>query len=226
MTASSPSATRKLLASAGILLLAWLTPKVVSAGPTLDRQPSRPVLRPGSAAAPFEWATVVADFDADQVPDVAIADRVDGIAGSHYQIDVQLFEGPTQALSFVSTDGALSIAALDIDNDRDVDLIVTPVLSRKVIVTWLNDGTGHFDRRDTSAFSSLAPRITTASLNDLAHRLQASVTPKRRILSGLGSVSTIPPLTSSDAGPDRLVVVASTPIRSAASPRAPPLPRR
>jgi hypothetical protein len=187
-----------------MLLLAWLTPKVVSAGPTLgDSHRCRPVLRPGSAAAPFEWATVVADFDGDQAPDVAIADRVDGIAGSQYQIDVHLFEGPTQSLSFVSTDGALNITALDIDNDRDADLIVRPVLSRKVIGAWLNDGTGHFDRGDTSVFPPLAPRITTASLNGLPHQLQASVTPRRRILSGLGSVSTIPPLTSS--GLDQIV---------------------
>jgi hypothetical protein len=223
MTPSSSLATLRFLASAALLLLAWLAPNVVSSGPN-QSDSHRPLLalRPGFAAAPFGWTTVVADFDADRVPDLAIADRT---AGSRFQIDVRLSEGPTQSVSFVSTESVLNITALDIDNDRDADLVVTQVLSRRVIGIWLNDGTGHFDRHDTSAFPPVAPKIDTANLDGLSHQVQASVMPKRRIVSGIASVSTAAPLTSCAAAPDRFLDVACTPVPSAASPRAPPFAR-
>ena len=120
---------------AAIAVLLCVTPKAVYGGP----QPGsahqlHAAFRPGSAAAPFGWATAVADFDADGTPDVAIADRADRPNGSHYRIEVHLAGGTTQSVSFLSADGALNITAIDIDHDHDTDLVVSPVLSREILV--------------------------------------------------------------------------------------------
>ena len=35
------------------------------------------------------------------------------------------------------------MAAVDVDNDHDLDLVVTALLGRDVVAVWLNDGAGH-----------------------------------------------------------------------------------
>src|SRR6266545_1140214 len=67
------------------------------------------------------------------------------------------------SLSFVSADGTLNVTAVDIDDDHDTDLVITPVLSRQVVGVWLNSGRGHFDRRNAAAFFPLAANVSAAS---------------------------------------------------------------
>jgi hypothetical protein len=114
---------------------------------------------PGTAAAPYAWANVIADFDADGAPDVAVANRTNPRGGSRYEIEVQLSGSHAQVFVFDSVAGALTITALDIDNDHDADLVVTPFLSRDVVGVWLNDGTGHFDAGASDSFPDAAARL-------------------------------------------------------------------
>jgi hypothetical protein len=131
------------------------------------------VLRAGTAAAPFGAAIAISDFDADGAPDSAIADRTTR-NGANYKIEVHLSGGATQTMSFFSTKGALHVAALDLDNDHDPDLVVTPVLSREVVGIWVNDGTGHFTRgrdepyRSTVPIAQSVPAVSGSSLALLA----------------------------------------------------------
>src|ERR1041385_4745153 len=76
------------LVCAAVAVLACVTPQAVYGGPRPgSAHRLHAGVRPGSAAAPFGWATAIADFDADGTPDVAIADRPDRNDGSHYRIE-------------------------------------------------------------------------------------------------------------------------------------------
>src|SRR5262245_16768273 len=81
------------------------------AGPDTHHKKSRagerrqPVFRLGSAAAPFGWATKIADFNRDGKPDVAVADRVSR-RGNRYRLDVSVSGQRRQRISFVSAQSA------------------------------------------------------------------------------------------------------------------------
>jgi VCBS repeat protein len=169
---ANPERMFRTLLSVALLVLSTIAPQVASAQTTASSVIKTPhiVLRAGTAAAPFGASTVITDFDADGAPDVAIADRTIR-NGSHYRIEVRLSGGSTQTVSFLSTKGALRIAAADLDNDHDQDLIVTPVLSGEIVGIWVNDGTGHFARgRDAPDRSSVPTleSIPTLSGSSLA----------------------------------------------------------
>jgi hypothetical protein len=146
--------------SAALLVLSMVTPQMAAAQTTVSSAAKTPhiVLRTGTAAAPFGASSVITDFDADGAPDVAIADRTIR-NGSHYKIEVQLSDGSTQTVSFLSTKGALRVSAADLDNDHDQDLIVTPVLGREVVGVWMNDGTGHFARGRDAPYQPFVPTL-------------------------------------------------------------------
>ena len=95
---------------------------------------------------PLGSTTAFADFNADGRPDVAIAGHASVADGSNYRIDFRLSNGDRQSVSFASALNTLRIRAFDIDNDHDIDIVVTPLLSHDVVGVWLNDGAGHFRR--------------------------------------------------------------------------------
>jgi hypothetical protein len=111
-------------------------------------------------ALPLASTTAVADFNADGRPDVAIAGHGFVGDGSNYRIDVRLSNGDRQSVSFASGLDTLRIRAFDVDNDHDIDIVVTPLLSHDVVGVWLNDGAGHF-RRSVAADLPLDPAALT-----------------------------------------------------------------
>lgn len=121
----------------------------------------RAAIRSGSAGILLGAAIIVADFDADGAPDVAVADRVN--RGSAYSIQLHLSVGHSQTLAFFSTKGALEFHAFDVDNDHDTDLIATPLLSRQVVGIWVNDGVGNFHRAHLDTFRSVVPMAMSSS---------------------------------------------------------------
>ena len=104
-----------------------------------------PTFRLGSAARPFEWSTIIGDFNADGRPDVVVADRVGRSANAYaYRIDLAMSGQPTADVTFESTNEAVTITASDVDRDHDLDIVVALPLSGKTVGVWLNDGHGHF----------------------------------------------------------------------------------
>src|SRR5215472_10508657 len=101
--------------------------------------------RLGNAALPYGWSTAIADFDSDQKPDFAIANKIGTSSrGYEYSIELELSLESRQVFRFHSADSALSIAALDLDNDQDLDLVLTRAVNGEIVGVWINNGHGRF----------------------------------------------------------------------------------
>ncbi len=111
----------------------------------------------GTASAPFSAAKRVGDFNHDGRPDVAVVDRLVAQGGeTHYVLEIDVSGAATDTIAFSSTQPALDIALADIDHDGDVDIVLTPVLSRTIVAVWINDGTGRFAEQTISPDSAPA----------------------------------------------------------------------
>jgi len=182
----------------------------------------RAAIRSGSAGAPLGAAIVIADFDADGAPDVAVTDRVN--RGSAYSIQLRLSLGHSQTFSFFSTKGALEFHALDVDNDHDTDLIATPLLSRQVVGIWVNDGVGNFKRAHLEKFTSVVPKVASSStLSGLPFGRLLAISTRRLHPPALSTRESVfrpgPTATLVAAGPPPAVAGA---LDAGIGPRAPP----
>ena len=144
------------------LLLAVLAPAIASSGSSRNIPKSLAFVTPtdvgtpvsaihafrlGTAGRPFAWSTALGDFDGDGTPDLVIADRVGRVAGGFgYRLQLTVSQVGSRTVAFQSSYPALSVRALDVDNDRDTDLIVEAVPSGPVVGVWINDGRGRFAR--------------------------------------------------------------------------------
>src|SRR5262249_36180366 len=148
------ASVRSLIALAAIALAGSLGPvRPAAAEPGYQPSIEEPLdsasaslrFRLGTAAAPFGWATALGDFNNDGKPDIAVADRIRS-AGPAYEFDVEVAvsnERP-QHLSVAAPYDAIAVVVDDIDDDADLDIVVTPAPTRDVLAAWLNDGSGHF----------------------------------------------------------------------------------
>jgi len=120
--------------------------------------------RLGDAARPFDWSTVIGDFNHDGVPDFAIADRAPR-RGSEFTYDIQFaVAGQTSYdVTFASSLPAVGLQSDDVDGDRDFDVLVVDPISNDVVGVWLNDGSGHFRPADPRSFSKHRRSILDAS---------------------------------------------------------------
>jgi len=128
---------------------------------------------------PVPGAIAVADFDADGDPDIARLDRDFG-HGTRYRIGIALgWRRPGTVLT-VAGHPALALAAIDVDHDRDVDLVVRPLLSSDVISVLLNNGRGQFapGSRAAADAASRQPQKRSGRLQ-AGHRRHTTTDPKR-----------------------------------------------
>lgn len=101
--------------------------------------------RLGNAARPYGWSTVISDFNADGAPDLAVADRGARRAeGFGYNVRVAVSGLTLRDIAFVSSQPAVTVRAIDVDRDHDVDLVISAVPSGELVGIWLNDGRGQF----------------------------------------------------------------------------------
>jgi hypothetical protein len=182
-------------------------------------------LSPSTAAAQSfsnESSTAVADFNADGRPDVAIANHIGGRSSTAYRIEFQLSNGDRQSISFASAQWALRVAAIDVDNDHDLDLVITPLLGQDVVEVWLNDGAGHFRPGDPDAVPSGCARFSTSTITGYPTQSAAVLPAPRRLGASPPSALTIA-LVAGAARVRPLEIVASNRLLlSGLSPRAPP----
>lgn len=134
--------------------------------------PLAPAYRLGSAARPFGWSTAIGDLNADGRPDYAIADRLfHRPSGFAYSLELVIAGVGSRSVTFDAPNDALTVSLRDVDHDRDLDVVVTAVLSRAVVAVWLNDGAGRFHRAPAQALpdasASDAAALTSAHRSDL-----------------------------------------------------------
>ena len=107
----------------------------------------------GTAGMPFAWSTAVADLDSDHKLDFAIADRTGhSTEGYNYRLKLALSREGNQTFQFRSTDSALNISIIDLDNDTDLDIVLTHALSGEIAGVWINNGSGAFHQGNASEF--------------------------------------------------------------------------
>jgi hypothetical protein len=115
--------------------------------------------RLGTAGQPFNWATVVADFNGDGTPDVAVADRLPQRTGDYvYRIEFDVSGSQPVRIVFASNQPALTLSLADVDHDNDLDVVVRSALSGVTVGVWLNDGRGGFAPGDLE----LVPHVVRA----------------------------------------------------------------
>jgi len=86
----------------------------------------------------------VADFDHDDRPDGAVLLRAGVTRGTGFRVELHLSTLPNSEVAFNSNESLHGIAAFDIDNDSDADIIVEHPLTHRRLYAWLNDGYGRF----------------------------------------------------------------------------------
>jgi hypothetical protein len=143
-----------LLAAVSLTLSATVAS---AAGPT----PALSSYGESSVLSSLPRSVVVADFDADGAPDTVTADRSFGSRDS-YHLEMQMSAAPDARLEVAGAQPTISIEAIDVDDDRDVDIVVIPILSRTAVSVFVNDGRGHFalgdDLSNSTASGKLAER--------------------------------------------------------------------
>jgi hypothetical protein len=101
----------------------------------------------------------IADFDGDQLPDLAVV-QVDSYSSpnSKYSIRVQFSSGPGPAIGIEAPLGGLRIDSRDVNGDDRSDLIVSTALESQVVAILVNDGHGNFAIVKPDLFPDLGER--------------------------------------------------------------------
>jgi hypothetical protein len=176
----------------------------------------------GTAASPFGWASAVADFDDDGVPDFTVADRVadSGGPGYNYRIQFSVAGRVTQSVSFESPFAALTVAVQDVDHDHHLDVLVREAPSAVVDAVWLNDGHGRFVESPIRPPSS--PWLADVALGDQPSTLSLPLIVSHRIAAPPVRRSAAQRLQSSHAVTSRNDRAAAPSLTAATPCRAPP----
>ncbi|MEP7309635.1 MAG: FG-GAP repeat protein [Acidobacteriota bacterium] len=169
------AAIRRLADGCVWLALAVLLPATVLAAPDHDQNPAVRAradhhagvgaavaavpFRLGTAARPFGWSTSVADFNTDGIPDIAVADSLGRWGGAYaYRMEFSVSGRAPHAVAFESSQDALKINVSDVDDDDDLDVVVTGFLSGEPVGVWLNDGHGRFASAEVRrVFAAIGP---------------------------------------------------------------------
>jgi hypothetical protein len=125
--------------------------------------------RLGTAAAPFGWATAVADFNHDGLGDFAVVDRAVSVEPQQrYVVEIAVSSLPKQRFVLSVPHEAVTVVVEDIDHDDNLDVVVTHPLTREVLAAWTNDGFGRFTPTLRSVPTRLAPHDGLAGDDSLA----------------------------------------------------------
>jgi hypothetical protein len=109
------------------------------------------------------FGRVVADFDGDSQPDVAVTKMEAQGAGYIYWLEFDLStrrgaDTIPQRPGFpvlTSSMFGLHLTPRDVDGDHDLDIVVTMGIARRPVAVWINDGQGGFVEGDLAAYPAL-----------------------------------------------------------------------
>jgi FG-GAP-like repeat len=114
---------------------------------------------------------VIADFDGDKRPDLAIVQARQGNSSdTRYWIAFQRSGGARQTLGISAPNGGLRITARDVNGDDFLDLIVTAAWTGQPVAVLLNDGHGDFQASSPSGFPgafSTSEKFWTPATDDV-----------------------------------------------------------
>jgi hypothetical protein len=98
----------------------------------------------------FGPSIVTADFNGDEHFDDAVLfhDRSDVRIELHFRSHL------VRSITFICNVPALEMAALDLDRDGSLDLVVEDPFSRERLFVWLNDGHGQFQAVSANAYQT------------------------------------------------------------------------
>lgn len=98
----------------------------------------------------------IADFDGDNEPDGAILLKSSPLGQGNFEIELHLTGHSDSDIKVNSLESALTVEALDIDHDGDIDLVIEESISHKRLQIWVNDGHGKFEKGRLEDFPSAA----------------------------------------------------------------------
>lgn len=181
--------------------------------------------RLGTAARPFGWSTALGDFNADGLPDFAIADRVARRPeGFGYRLRVSVSGLSSRDVAFVSRHPALTVRALDVDQDHDIDLVISAVPSGELVAVWLNDGRGRFTQGSLLRLPRVWSSDDTLDSGDPRDGVSRATTVPRRAAETLAVTRARAPSPNPQAlTPPQTARRDTRDSSSATGPRAPPL---
>jgi hypothetical protein len=139
--------------------------------------------RLGSAAQPFGSSTAIADFDSDHKPDFAIANKIGtSTRGYEYSLEFELSLESRQVFHFHSSYSGLSVAAVDLDNDKDLDVVLTRITNGEIVGVWINNGHGQFTEGPKSSAFPLRLSLSERTVQPTTAQQPFIATAFRRFL--------------------------------------------
>lgn len=157
-----------LTLAASCLALAWLGadaggsspgPRPGAFGLTSAADPA--AFHLGTAAGLFGWSSAVADFDDDGRPDFTVADCLARSSGGYrYRVLFAVAGRTVQSVSFESLSSTLNVTVRDVDDDHDLDVLITDAPTAAVNAVWLNDGHGQFVKSEAPTSNNVWVALT------------------------------------------------------------------
>jgi hypothetical protein len=135
---------------------------------------------------PFGSVTL-GDLDGDHETDLALSREVgQSDSGYVYRVELKLSETHQPvSFTFSNTDGlGVNIAAVDVDGDHDLDLVISGRFTGQRIGLWINDGRGVFTRNLNSLYSVPEDRVLHSLRLDIPNQAIGENS-SRRLLSSL-----------------------------------------